>query len=731
MKQRKGYIYIRNHPAYDNFKACKLGRATNIPERDAQYATGEIKRGYFGVVYEFPNKYVCSVEQLLHRKFHKYNIRYDAGQEFYNKKIMPLIEPYIASMRIPYRKLTRQEVAAMVRNNRIKCLRKLIIEKRWRVKLPKYTKAVATSSGVSTETATSYIPRDYQNTMIEKAISHFREYNKGILIIPCGVGKTLISLWIAQKLHANTILIGVPNKLLLWQWKNVICTLFNGIPYLTVSSGVRVEDVRQFLLYNTQCIIITTYASSYKVYKACHEFKFDMKILDEAHHLTTNSIKLSPTKSYIRMLEIPMYNQLSLTATIKELKGTDENIVSNDNIEYFGQIIDRKPLLWAITENIICDYVIQTIIADEEQLNEHTITYDILMNDDKRLFLSAFGAMKSIMCGHSHHVLIYANNRGNLTKLIHYIGLLLKNEYFDIPELYYADYHGGKSRKVRDNIVSNFEKARYGIITCVYCLGEGWDFPILDGVVFAENMTSNIRIVQSALRPCRKDRTDEFKIAKIILPILNTDGWLDDDTNTDLKKVRKIIYQMGLEDETITHKIKVLKISIAKQTATQTHGVKRTEEFGEYNEALTDKLRLKTINRNRMDMTYDRARKIIAAEHITSKKEYYELCKRDSRLPEEPETEFKGKFTNWVDYLSIERIYYDFETCKCKVREYLIRYNIEHDYMKISIICDKLCSIDKLFPPNDLWTDYYEVRDLRDIIIFPKRSKRTGIINKR
>lgn len=39
-----------------------------------------------------------------------------------------------------------------------------------------------------------------------------------------------------------------------------------------------------------------------------------------------------------------------------------------------------------------------------------------------------------------------------------------------------------------------------GIIACVYCLGEGYDIPLLDGVVFAENMTSNIRIVQSALR---------------------------------------------------------------------------------------------------------------------------------------------------------------------------------------------------------------------------------------
>lgn len=31
MEQTKGYIYIRKHPAYDIYNACKLGKASNIP----------------------------------------------------------------------------------------------------------------------------------------------------------------------------------------------------------------------------------------------------------------------------------------------------------------------------------------------------------------------------------------------------------------------------------------------------------------------------------------------------------------------------------------------------------------------------------------------------------------------------------------------------------------------------------------------------------------------------
>ena len=82
-----------------------------------------------------------------------------------------------------------------------------------------------------------YIPRNDQTIIIGKSVIHFQQYDKGMLVLMCGVGKTLISLWITQELNSNTILIGVPNKLLLKQWEEVICVLFQNIPYLIVSSG--------------------------------------------------------------------------------------------------------------------------------------------------------------------------------------------------------------------------------------------------------------------------------------------------------------------------------------------------------------------------------------------------------------------------------------------------------------------------------------------------------------
>lgn len=466
----------------------------------------------------------------------------------------------------------------------------------------------------------------------------------------------------------------------------------------------------------------------------CH-FVFDMKINDEVHHLTSSNMAISNnTKKYIEMLKISSVKQLSLTATIKQVENNydDDNIVSNDNVKQFGEIIERRCLLWAINENIVCDYDILTLVTDEEEIESKLSKFNITEENDKRLFLSAYATLKSIYEGFSHHLLIYSNNKENSIKLIQFIELLLKHGYFYIPEteLYKSEYHSEIVPREQKQIINKFEKSKYGIITCVYCLGEGWDFPLLDGVVFSENMTSNIRIVQAALRASRKNKNEINKKTKILLPILVRDEWIENNENPDLKKVREVIYQMGLEDETICQKVKVFHMEIEKHEPKlkDRERVKMVEGFGEYDEELTKKLRLKTTKRTSMAITYEKARKIIAGKNIKTKEEYYELCDKDNRLSKEPDEIFQGQFTNWIDYLSIERVYYDLETCKSKVREYLMSNpDIKRHYLNLSLIVTELCKMNEMFPPNGLWVEYYEVKGLNEIIVINPKKKRNGI----
>jgi len=716
--ENKGYIYVRSHEAYDVYDACKLGKTDNIINRESSYVTGEIKRGKFSHVYEVHLEKLSYAEVVLAHEFKSYNVYFDGGTEFYKKTIMALILIVLTKYNIEARQLTSEEIERLTGKHYI-------------------IKHSDTSL-----TICSYTKRDYQLTIIDTSVVHFQEHSKGILVLMCGLGKTLISLWIAQELKSNTLLIGVPNIQLLDQWKNVITSLFPTIPQLSVYENCSIETINSFLTLNKKhCIMLTSYASVHKVYSVTSSsgFIFDMKILDEVHHLTSQYSIEEHHKTYVKILQIKSVKQLSLTATLKILECNehlrdDEIIISNTNVEHFGEVITKRCLLWAIERAILCDYVIQTLYANEDDIHAQVIKFNIKLDDDddKRLWLSAYSALKSIIDGHSHHLLIYANSKANSEKIVAHIKSLI-GSIFIIPELKYSDYNGSMTNEKKTKIIADFEKADYGIITCVYCLGEGWDFPLLDGVLFAENMTSNIRIVQSALRASRKNAKQPEKLTKIILPILNNDNWIDNNNNSDWKKVREVIHQLGLEDETISHKVKVHKITFCegKQCINyyKQRQSKQADYIGTYDEELTQLLRLKTVKRCALGTSYEKAKKLIAEKNIKTKEDYFILTESDTRLTQDPEDTYRGKFTNWIDYLSIERVYYDLQTCKTKVVEYLALYpEIKAHYLDLAIVCFELCKKDSLFPPNGLWVDYYNLKDLRDLIIINYKKKKSTLI---
>jgi hypothetical protein len=197
-----------------------------------------------------------------------------------------------------------------------------------------------------------------------------------------------------------------------------------------------------------------------------------------------------------------------------------------------------------------------------------------------------------------------------------------------------------------------------------------------------------------------------------------------------LKKIKEIIYQLGLEDETIMTKVKVYKIPINKAGKKSNKHINTIDKFDYYDEELTQSLRLKTIPRHALDITYEKARKIIKEKNIkiNSKELYYELCFKDIRLPSKPDEKFKGQF-DWIDYLGIERIYYEIDECKEMIDIYLKENpEIKKHYLNLSLVCQELCKLDKSFPPNSLWVEYYKIKELNEIIKISSVAKKRGVI---
>ena len=71
-------------------------------------------------MFEVPIEKMRIVKRLLQNEFRELNVKYDAGTEFYNKKIITLIEPYLITIGIKYKKLSKQEISDLVRCNRVR-----------------------------------------------------------------------------------------------------------------------------------------------------------------------------------------------------------------------------------------------------------------------------------------------------------------------------------------------------------------------------------------------------------------------------------------------------------------------------------------------------------------------------------------------------------------------------------------------------------------------------------
>lgn len=710
-----GYIYLREHESYDIYNCYKLGKTFNIPERENTYITSEIKKGNFILVIKVKTNEVDSIEQKLKNNFNKINFYIDGGTEFFNKSILTEIEKYLSQNNFYFVKLKKEEFDELKKNHREKnYLNNNIIEDQ---NIDENNQIINNDVNIIKK-----VPYEYQEIIISEVIKYFNKENKGILNIPCGVGKTLLSLWITKKLNSNDkIIIGVPNIELLEQWELDVINIFPNHKILKVQSGIKINSIQNMIKDNMKIIILTTYSSAFKI-KKCSNSYFDIKICDEAHHLTSKDMDINDeTKNFVEFLKINSNKQLSLTATLKDIENLDNNdkIVSNKNEDFFGKVILKYSLLWGINKNIICDYQIQTLIYNEQLINEYLDDFGLNNSNDIRLFLSSYSSLKSISSANAHHLLIYSNNKENSKKIIYYIDELIKKKIFKSDNLFFSDYDSDMKKEQRIDIINNYNNNQFGIISCIYCLGEGYS----NGVIFSENMSSNIRIVQSAMRSNRKNSNEPNKISKIILPILNKvkakANWIDDKDDNDLQKIKEIIYQMSLEDETIEHKIKAYEINV-KKSNNNMDNLNLANTYGELNENISKEILIKSIDRVKLGITYDKVKKINIENNIKNKMEYFKLCEKNIILPKEPEIFFGQQFKNWIDYLGIPKIYYEIDECKSKANQYIKKNNIKIDNIYDNDkICTELCKHDNNFPPDGLWVDYYlddKVNNLGEII---------------
>ena len=665
----KGYIYIRIHTSYDKYNVCKLGKTINLIERNSTYKTGEVESGYFEYAIEVEIKKLDIIEKLLqnHFKLLGYYYYLDGGIEFFTKDIIPLIIPYLKTLNLQFTVLSKEQIKLIIRNNTIKkILKKININNLINI-LTNFNKN------------NTIIPREHQINVLLKINDFYRDNNIGKLIHACGLGKALLGILIVKKLKCKTVIIGVPSIYLQKQMRKEIMKIYSNhdnILYIGGENGVKENDINKFISKKSDdCkFFITTYDSCHKLFN----YEFDFKIGDEAHHLVGSDFEKTKDSFH----KIKSNKTLFMTATEKVIENNKTNkvIYSMDDKSIFGELIDLKTINWAIENNKITDYNLIILKNTENEIND--IINNLNLNDNsimehKDLFLSAFMSLKSIeKYDELTHILIYTNKTDHSELVKKYIDIILASNIINInKENYYNKSLHSKSSEnlydikliddlIKEGEISKFQKASWGIISGVYIFGEGFDCPKLNGVVFSENMESDIRIVQSTLRPNRLDSNFPNKKAYVIIPYIDTENFLTDNESFD--KCRKIIAKIRNVDEKIEQKINVVTLNKPSYNYKQNDNISFCsiiEKTGELKKIILRLRYSKALGSqySEEEDEYNYVRELNKQLNIQSKEEYTNESVKiyhDNYIEyiKNPEEYFKlkGVWTNWYDFLGVD-----------------------------------------------------------------------------
>ena len=629
------YLYVRENKYWNDENIYKIGITSNIPERHSQYITHELEAGSFMQVFEINvlnDEHKLLFDNNFKKNFREYNCYVDAGTELFYKDILYKIIPYFIEMGINYRMLTDTDIESLVRKCRISNL------------------------------IDSYHPRNHQQDILNIINEFYQQNHIGKLIWGPGMGKSLMATFIVRKFQYKSVVIGVPGKYLQTQMRDTILKLYPKKENILFVGGQNkkrkdLQFIESFLQKETDSckFIITTYNSCGLL--ANENLKFDFKIGDEAHHLVGIKDNEQKRKKYIQFHNIQSSKTLFMTATEKSNIKKDTNIYSMDDTETFGSYIDNKSVKWAIENKIITDYKL-LILKNTEMEVDNIISNLKIKVENKELFISAYMTLKALETYDDlTHMLIYTNTMTNAEIVQRYIEEILeKNIFKNLPENLYNKALHSKSKCDLEDEIQIFRNSKYGIIACVYIFGEGFDEPFLNGVCFAENMISYIRITQCSIRANRLSEYFPNKIAYIIIPYIDNHNWLHENKSFD--KCKKIIYQLRNVDESIEQKIQVLSnIYVKIEPSDKEHTYIDSTFETNIEELLKIKIRLRYSKTLASDFTEEEDEYYFYKEqnkerNILSQPQYYQ----NKELIPYPEEYFKknGVWKNWKDFLGFD-----------------------------------------------------------------------------
>lgn len=261
-------------------------------------------------------------------------------------------------------------------------------------------------------------PREHQNKAISNVNEHFKNNDRGKLIMACGCGKTYTSLKIAEKETngSGLVLFLVPSIALLGQTLREWCAESEkpiypicicsdpAITKKTDSDDMSVVDlalpastnvpniIHQYELAKQQhkdgmIVVFSTYQSIDVISKAQVAINkrqkdfciFDLVICDEAHRTTGVILKDKEEAAFTKVHDntcIVAKKRMYMTATPRlytdaskqKAQANDAILCSMDDERIYGQEMYRIGFGEAVSKNLLADYKVLILTLKEEQI---------------------------------------------------------------------------------------------------------------------------------------------------------------------------------------------------------------------------------------------------------------------------------------------------------------------------------------------------------------------------
>jgi len=331
------------------------------------------------------------------------------------------------------------------------------------------------------------IPRDYQLEIKNK----FTNINKGIIQLPCGMGKTLISTMIAKEF--NNIIILSPLRTYAYQLYDVFNLNFpNHKCNLISMDGERDINIIKSNLKDKN-IFSSSFCSTDIIVQLLPLLNNIILIVDEFHNISLNNLT-NKNNNINKILNYDLDKKIFLSATPKiynKINEDEYDELEADNFEnIFGKIEYTYSFSEAIKNKYINDYrFIIPNIEEEKDINE--FIYSNMLY---------YGYKKCI---------VYCKNINECEKMKLKLEEINKRTYnFDI---YIKKINYNISISKRNTIINKFKLDKYklSLILSVHTLDECIDIPTCDSVFFTYDVKNPINIIQ---RICRSMRIYENKI---------------------------------------------------------------------------------------------------------------------------------------------------------------------------------------------------------------------------